>query len=164
MYVLSYFSLVILRLSAHQNVFRRSLNYSVKQMNSRIVRYLAQLSVSKIILWSYLIWYLVMSSFYFDPSLYLWATASGVGGIVGVALMLSTGDMTWHRIRTRFWESFRLFFIPFCVSSFSELVNGHGFIFFFSPVLVQDLVGLGAIGLFTVLILRIKNQWQGSET
>ncbi len=128
-------------------------------MNSRIVRYLAQLSVSKVILWSYLIWYLIMSGFYFDPSLYLWGTALGVGGIVGVALMLSTGDLNWHRIRTRFWESFCLFLIPFCVSSFSELVNGHGFIFFFPPVLVQNLSGLGAIGLFSVLILGIKHRY-----
>ncbi len=133
-------------------------------MNSRIIRYLAQLSISKIALWSYLIWYLVMAGFYFDPSLYLWGTALGVGGIVGVALMLSTGGLTRHRIRTRFWESFRLFLIPFCVSSFSELVKGREFIFVFSPILMQDLLGLGAIGLFTALILGIKNYRQRAET
>ena len=133
-------------------------------MNSRIIMYLAQLSISKIILWSYLIWYLVISGFYFDSSLYLWGTALGVGGIVGVALMLSTGDLTRHRIRTRFWESFRLFLIPFCVSSFSELVKGRGFILIFSPILMQNLLGLGAIGLFTALILGIKSHRQENET
>jgi len=132
-------------------------------MNSRIIRYLAQLSVSKISLWSYLIWYLVMSGFYFDPSLYLWGTALGVGGIVGIALMLSTGGLTRHRIRTRFWESFRLFLIPFCVSSFSGLVKGRGFILVFSPILMQNLLGLGAIALFTVLILAIKSYRQRAE-
>jgi len=133
-------------------------------MNSRIIKYLAQLSVSKIILWSYLIWYIVMSGYYFDPNLYLWGTALGIGGIVGVALMLSTGGLTRHRIRTRFWESFRLFLIPFCVSSFSELVKGREFILVFSPILIQNLLGLGAIGLFTVLILGIKSYWQRAET
>jgi len=136
----------------------------IRQMNSRIIRYLAQLSVNKIILWSYLIWYLVISGFYFDPGLYLWGTALGIGGIVGVALMLSTGDLTWHRIRTRFWESFRLFLIPFCVSSFSGLVKGYGFILVFSPILIQNLLGLGSIGLFTALILGIKSCRQEAET
>jgi len=133
-------------------------------MNTRIIRYLAQLSVSKIALWSYLIWYLIMAGFYFDPSLYLWGTALGIGGIVGVALMLSTGDLTRYRIRTRFWESFRLFLIPFCVSSFSGLVKGRGFILVFSPITMQNLLGLGAIGLFTVMILTIKSYRQKAET
>jgi len=135
-----------------------------RQTNSRIIRYLAKLSVNKIILWSYLIWYLVMSGFYFDPGLYLWGTAFGVGGIVGVALILSTGDLTWQRLRTRFWESFRLFLIPFCVSSFSGLVKGRGFILIFSPILIQNLLGIVAIGLFTALILEIKSYRQGAET
>jgi len=127
-------------------------------MNTSVHRYLAQLSASKIVLWSYLIWYLMMSGFYFDASLHLWGTAFGIGGIVGVALMLSTGDITWHRIHTRFWESFRLFLIPFCVSSFSELVKGYGFVLIFPPSLMQNLFGFGAIGLFVALTLMIKKQ------
>jgi hypothetical protein len=130
-------------------------------MNFPVIRYLAQLSVSKIVLWSYLIWYLTMSSFYFDTSLYLWGTALGVGGIVGVALMLSTGGITRHRVRTRFWESFRLFIIPFCVSSFSELVKGYGFILVFAPNLSQNLFGFGAIGLFVALTWMIKKSMAG---
>jgi len=121
-----------------------------------MIRYLAQLTVTKTILWSYLIWYLVMSIFYFDTSLYLWGTAVGIGGVVGIALMLSTGDLTWHRIRTRFGESFCLFFIPFCVSSFSQLVKGHGFVLVFSPDLTQDLLAMGTIGLFIGIVWGIK--------
>jgi len=132
-------------------------------MNSLIIRYFAQLSTSQIILWSYLIWYLVMSSFHFEASLNLWSTALGISGIVGVALMLSTGSITLHRIRTRFWESFRLFLIPFCVSSFSELIKGQGFFLVFSPDLVENVLGLSAIAIFVGLIMGIKSQWQKSE-
>ncbi len=132
-------------------------------MNFLIIRYLAQLSTTKIILWCYLIWYLVMSIFHFEINLYLWGTAIGVGGVVGIALMLSTGDITMHRLRTRFWESLRLFFIPFCVSSFSGLIKGHGFILVFSPVLLQDVVGVIFIGIFILFTLLIKHKFYQAE-
>ncbi len=123
------------------------------------MRYIAQLNTTKIILWCYLIWYLVMSIFHFEINLYLWGTAIGVAGVVGIALMLSTGDITMHRLRTRFWESFRLFLIPFCVSSFSGLIKGHGFILVFSPDLLQNLVGVVFIGVFVLLTLLIKYKY-----
>ena len=126
----------------------------MKQMN--IFKYLSQLSINKIILWSYLIWYLVISIIYFDTNLNLWGTSFGVGVIVYAALMLSTGDLTWSRIHLHYWESFRLFFIPFCVSSFSGLVKGYGFILIFSPIFEENILAISVILLFIGIVLIIK--------
>jgi len=38
---------------------------------------------------------------------------------------------------------FRLFLIPFAVSSFSALIKDHGFILIFSPSLAQNAVAIG---------------------
>ncbi|GBD88214.1 hypothetical protein BMS3Abin03_02149 [bacterium BMS3Abin03] len=121
-----------------------------------IFKYLSRLSLNRIILWSYLIWYLVISIIYFDTDLYLWGTSFGIGIIVYAALELSTGDLSWRRIHTHYWESFRLFIIPFCVSSFSGLVKGYGFILIFSPILEEDILAIGAILLFIGIVLTIK--------
>jgi hypothetical protein len=107
-------------------------------------------------LWSYLIWYLVISIIYFDTNLNLWGTSFGVGIIVYAALTLSTGDLTWRRIHTHYWEAIRLFIIPFCVSSFSGLVKGYGFILIFSPIFEEDLLAISAILLFIGIVLTIK--------
>jgi hypothetical protein len=94
------------------------------------IDYLRQLSAGRAVLWCYLIWYLVMAAAYFDPSPLLWLTSAGIGLIIGCALILSVAGGTARLDR---WQTFRLFCIPFCVSSFSALVKGHGFILIFSP-------------------------------
>ncbi len=121
-----------------------------------VLIYLSRLSLNRIILWCYLIWYLVISIIYFDTNLNLWSTSFGVGIIVYAALTLSTGDFTWKRIHTHYWEAIRLFIIPFCVSSFSSLVKGYGFVLIFSPIFEEDLIAISAISLFIGMILTIK--------
>ncbi|HEY5896063.1 MAG TPA: hypothetical protein VIV54_00745 [Burkholderiales bacterium] len=95
-----------------------------------VIDYLKRLGPGRAVLWCYLIWYLVMASAYFDPSPLLWLTSAGISLIIGCALILSVaGEAT----RLDRWQIFRLFCIPFCVSSFSALVKDHGFILIFSP-------------------------------
>jgi len=98
-----------------------------------IVRYLANLSTGRLILWCYFIWYCVVLVRYFDPSLKLWLTSLGLSLIIGVALYLSTTAADKIQVRLDFWKTFRLFLMPFCVSSFAALVKGKGFILIFSP-------------------------------
>ena len=112
-----------------------------------LLRYLTNLSTGRLILWCYFIWYLVVLVRYFDPSLRLWLTSLGLSAIIGFALYLSTVSGA-NNVKLEFWQMFRLFLMPFCVSSFAALVKGKGFILIFSPRIEE--VGL-AVGLCLVL-------------
>src|SRR5438874_5178566 len=97
-----------------------------------LLLYLANLSRGRLILWWYFIWYFVVLVRYFDPSPRLWLTSLGLSAIIGIALYLSaTAGAT--KVKLDRWTIFRLFLMPFCVSSFAALVKGRGFILIFSP-------------------------------
>ena len=98
-----------------------------------LIRYLAGLSTGRLILWCYLIWYAVVLVRYFDPTPRLWLTSLGLSGIIGLALYISTTAAGKERVRLGFWPTFRLFLMPFCVSSFAALVKDKGFFLVFSP-------------------------------
>ena len=89
--------------------------------------YLSGLTPARTVLWCYLLWYLVVLVHYFDASPRLWLTSLGLSAIVDLALLLNAG-----RPLNR-WQTFRFFLMPFCVSSFSALVKGRGFLLVFSP-------------------------------
>src|SRR5690349_10972649 len=97
-----------------------------------LLRYLASLNTARKILWCYLIWYLLVLERYFDPHPRLWLTSLGLSAIIGFALILSTAG-TNSATRLDRWQIFRLFLMPFCVSSFAALVKDRGFILVFSP-------------------------------
>ena len=124
-----------------------------------LLRYLRQLDTARIVLWCYAIWYLVVFFHYFDPSPTLWLTSVGLSGIIGCALLLSTraaiGDA-----RLRRWGIFRLFLMPFCVSSFSALVKGRGFILIFAPSLKENLLALGLCAAFVGLVTLLRGKRQ----
>jgi len=106
-----------------------------------LIRYLANLSNARLALWCYFVWYCVVLARYFEPNLRLWLTSLGLGIIIGLALYLSTtatGD-----VKLGFWQTFRLFLMPFCVSSFSALVKGKGFVLVFSPNPIEIAVAAG---------------------
>lgn len=117
-----------------------------------LLRYFAGLEMSRMILWSFVIWWAAMVNYYFRPEPRLWATSLGIGLIVGYALMLCTGPVSAQRFRQRFWESMRLFICPFLVSSFSALVVGKGFMLVFSPRWAENASALAAIVLFLLLV------------
>ncbi len=117
------------------------------------MRYLAQLSSSRIALWCYLLWYLFFAARCFDPALALWLTSLGIAGIVGVALYISTSSA---QTRLGRWQVIRLFLMPFCVSSFSALVKGKGFILIFSPRWGEDLAAAGVCAAFCLAALGAR--------
>ena len=123
-------------------------------MNLR--RYLATLSTGRLILWCYFIWYLVVLGRYFDPSARLWLTSLGLSIIIGFALYLSTAGSGTTKVKLDRWQLFRLFLMPFCVSSFAALVKDRGFILIFSPNPKEIMlaVGLCAALCLTVFVLR----------
>ena len=97
-----------------------------------LLRYLRSLSNARLILWCYFIWYCVVLARYFDPNPRLWLTSFGLSLIIGFALYLSTTSGK-QKAYLGFWPTFRLFLMPFCVSSFAALVKDKHFILIFSP-------------------------------
>jgi uncharacterized membrane protein len=98
-----------------------------------LLRYLANLTKGRLMLWCYFIWYSVVFVRYFDPNPRLWLTSIGLSLIIGVALYVSTASAGSAKIKLDGWQTFRLFLMPFCVSSFAALVKGRGFVLIFSP-------------------------------
>ncbi len=117
------------------------------------MRYFAKLTTGKIVLWCYLIWYGFFAARYFDPSRNLWLTSLGLSAIIGIALIIST---TGGNSRLDRWQIFRLFLMPFCVSSFAALVKGRGFILVFSPHARENLAALGCCAAFCAFVAGLK--------
>ncbi len=119
-----------------------------------LIQYLYEIKLNKAILWCYLIWYIVVVYFYFDPSLKLWINAIGISAVIGTALLLSVSS---GKIGKRDnWQIFRLYLMPFCVSSFSALIKDQGFIVIVSPKIKETLVAISCCVLFLSVILVIK--------
>jgi len=123
-----------------------------------LIRYLASLSAARLVLWCYFIWYGVVLVRYFDPSPRLWLTSLGLSAIIGLALYLSTTAGT-NRVKLQFWPTFRLFLMPFCVSSFAALVKGRGFVLIFSPKPAEILTAMGLCALLCGVVAVLK-RWK----
>src|SRR5581483_1053988 len=115
------------------------------------MKYFANLTKGRIILWCYFIWYAFFVTRYFDASRNLWLTSLGIAVIVGFALLLNAATNGSSRIG--FWPAARFFMMPFCVSSFAALVKGHGFFLIFSPRMQENYFALGIILAFCGLVL-----------
>ncbi len=128
-----------------------------------LIRYLAGLSTGRLILWCYFVWYLVVLVRYFDLSPRLWLTSLGLSVIIGFALYISTVAAGTSKVKLEFWQIFRLFLMPFCVSSFAALVKGKDFVLIFSPNLAEIGLAVGLCGSLCGLVWLIKrNQRLGS--
>ena len=124
-------------------------------MIARLLRYFATLTTGRVILWCYAIWYVVNVALHFDPHLRLWITSLGLSGIIGAALILSTRPAR-SDVPQDGWTVFRLFLMPFCVSSFAALVKDLGYILIFPPTLRENAVGCGAVAVFLLLLLVLR--------
>jgi hypothetical protein len=117
------------------------------------VCYLRNLTTPRLILWCYAVWYGVILVRYFDPNPRLWLTSLGLGAIIGFALWMSTTAGIPAGTRVDRWGVFRLFLMPFCVSSFAALVKGQNFLLIVSPHPAENLV---ALGLCAALVTMVK--------
>ena len=123
------------------------------------VRYLAQLPAGKTVLWCFLLWYLATVIHHFDATPAIWLNALGISAIIGVALYLSVREP--GRPPPDRWTVLRLFLMPFCVSSFSQLIKGKGFVLVFPPSLHENLISLAACAAFVLLAWTVR---QASRT
>jgi hypothetical protein len=120
----------------------------------QVMGYFSRIQMGKLILWYYLIWYFTTVYFHFDPNPKIWINALGISLVIGIALTLSVGN--GQSLTANPWQTFRLFWMPFAVSSFSSLIKGQGFFVIFSPYLVESLVAISACLLFTGFIWLLK--------
>lgn len=121
-----------------------------------LVHYLRTLSRGRTVLWCYAIWYGVNVFNHFDSRPRLWLTSLGISGIIGVALLLSTRASTRGTTQLDRWQIFRLFLMPFCVSSFAALVKDEGYVLIFPPTLRENALGAGLIVAFVLVIASVK--------
>ena len=86
-----------------------------------LIPYLHEIKLDKAILWCYLIWYFIVVCFPFDFSPKMWINSIDVSIIIGAGLLLSgfSGEID-NRDN---WQTFQLYLMPFCVSSFSALLK-----------------------------------------
>ena len=126
---------------------------------SALVSYFVQLKPGKMVLWFYLIWYFVTVYFHFDPNPKIWINALGISVVIGIALMLSVSNGQSPLANP--WQTFRLFWMPFAVSSFSSLIKERGYTVIFSPQLREVLIALAACLLFTLFVAALK--WRNHQ-
>ena len=118
-----------------------------------LIQYLYEIKLDKAILWCYLIWYVTVVCFHFDPSVKIWINSIGISAVIGTGLMLSVSSSKGERDR---WQAFRLYLMPFCVSSFSALIKEQGFIVFISPNIKETIVAVSGCVVFLSVILVVK--------
>ena len=118
------------------------------------MRYLANLSPGKVVLWCFLLWYLATVIRHFDATPSIWLNALGISAIIGVALYLSVREP--GKAPPDRWTVLRLFLMPFCVSSFSQLIKGKGFVLVFPPDLHEIGISLAACAVFVAAVLTLK--------
>ena len=116
-------------------------------------RYLEALPTGKVVLWCYLIWYLVTAFNYFDPAPAIWLNSLGISVVIGFALLLSVGG---SKAVDR-WQTFRLFMMPFGVSSFSSLIKGRGFILIAPPTVGVLAICVGSCAAFVLVVFALKS-------
>ena len=118
------------------------------------MRYFANLPPGKIVLWCFLLWYLATVFHHFDATPSIWLNALGISAIIGVALYLSVLEP--GKSRPDRWTVVRLFLMPFCVSSFSQLIKGKGFILVFPPDIHEIAISLAACAVFVAVVFAVK--------
>ena len=107
-----------------------------------------------VVLWCYLAWYCVTVVNHFDPAPRLWLNSLGISLLIGIALVLSVGLNEVRR--SSGWVTFRLFCMPFCVSSFAALIKDKDYILFLPPTLTEQAQSLGACAAFVLFVTAMK--------
>jgi hypothetical protein len=125
------------------------------------LKYLSELTPGRVALWCYLIWYLVTVLFHFDSSPGIWLNSLGISAVIGIALLLSIRDSANP---SKGWQTFRLFLMPFCVSSFSALIKGQGYFLVFPSRAFELCMSLALCAIFVLFVFALKKIQRGVRT
>lgn len=122
--------------------------------------YFAVLKPGRLVLWCYLIWYLATLFHHFDASPKLWINSAGISVVIGTALMLSVSSAS---VTTDYWQTFRLYWMPFAVSSFAALIKDQNYFIIFSPNKREVLFAIGGCVLFLAMVAIVKWSYTNKE-
>ena len=125
---------------------------------SSLFYYFATNKPGRLILWCYLIWYFVTLYYHFDASPKLWINSVGISVVIGTALMLSVS-----RAQADYWQTFRLYWMPFAVSSFAALIKDQDYFIIFSSQGREVLCALGCCVLFLLMVVIVKWSYAKKE-
>lgn len=120
-----------------------------------MLSYLLRLTPSRVTLWSYLIWYLVVLWRHFEAVTSLWLNSLAMSVLIGTALYLSTVH-SGRVVTLDRWQVFRLYLMPFCVSSYAALIKGRDFVLIFHPTLGDNLLPLALIGALWAVVFAVQ--------
>jgi hypothetical protein len=126
------------------------------------LKYLSELAPGKIALWCYLIWYLVTVVAHFDASPRLWLSSLGISAIVGYALLLSVQSES--PVSSKRWQTFRLFLMPFCVSSFSALIKDQNYVLVLPSRPLELGLSIFLCAIFVLLVFALKRTHRYAST
>lgn len=124
-----------------------------------VLRYFVEIKPGRVVLWCYLIWYFVTLYYHFDASPKLWINSVGISLVIGTALMLSVSAGS----KPDNWQTFRLYWMPFAVSSFAALIKNQGYFVIFSPHLNEVATAAGACGIFLAMVAIVKRTYINKE-
>ena len=130
----------------------------------RLLAYLGALTNGRILLWCYAIWYVVNIANHFSAVPRLWITSLGLSVIIGLALLISTRSSSKGTTQLDRWQIFRLFLMPFCVSSFAALVKDAGYLLIFPPSWRENLIGVALMAAFVLVVMIVKKAGWGGAT
>lgn len=130
-------------------------------INIPVLSYFARIENGKLVLWCYLIWWASTVFHHFDPSPNLWLNSVGISLVIGLALILSVGGL--RSAAQNRWQTFRLFAMPFCVSSFASLIKDEKFIFIFPPSLAEVSTTAGLCLVFVLVVLALRTTRQSAK-
>lgn len=119
-----------------------------------LIQYLAAMPNGKLVLWCYLIWWANTVIHHFDSAPGIWINSVGISAVIGIALILSVGGLSTAAINK--WQTFRLFAMPFCVSSFSSLIKDQGFILVFPPSLQESAIAVAFCFAFCAFVIGVR--------
>lgn len=127
----------------------------ITEMSSKFFSYIKNLSISKLILWFYFLWWLAISIHYFPPSSSMITNSLVMSFAVGIVLNLNAmGQKSWKEMET--WTIIRFFLIPFCVSFYASISQQHNFILLFPSELSPLLLGFSFCFVFTLFVFIAK--------
>ena len=118
---------------------------------TNFIDYWSKISHQKLMLWCYLIWWANTVLTHFDSSITLWTNSLGISLVIGTALVCSVSSASNDR-----WQIFRLFWMPFAVSSFAALIKDKGYWVIFSPVPYENVRALSLCILLCIAVTLLK--------
>jgi len=127
------------------------------------ISYLARLDNRRLLLWSAFFWYVAIMARHASASPALWLNSAGIAAVISVILAANAipAGRNWRDLGI--WPLARFFLIPFCVSSFSAVMNKAGLVLIFPRNLADNLVATGTVAGFLVLCAAARRWGRAAD-